>query len=301
MVALRPLPTGLASSCWGALISPNPAPMIRALMAGTSTESTPAPTNVWATSSASTSARWKAHTKLSPTAVATAFSSSAPISAHTRVGSQESITFSVCWVMARKRPRRSCSMSAVRSAIPSLRICCHSAVCARASCASALRRSRSARSASRAAGSSSASSSAPTARRRCSAAERISATTWSRMRSFSREATCSDRKFTSAGKLDSVLSSLSLVLIAWLRSTEDTGMIGTATPACCRCRSSAATTSRQYGYRSVLVATMRATGQICTAWRRNVISGSVNSWLVSLTISTASASGSRPSVADRWG
>ncbi len=32
-----------------------------------------------------------------------------------------------------------------------------------------------------------------------------------------------------------------------------------------------------------------------------VISGSVNSWLVSLIISMASASGSRPSVADRCG
>ncbi len=32
-----------------------------------------------------------------------------------------------------------------------------------------------------------------------------------------------------------------------------------------------------------------------------VISGSVNSWLVSLIISIASASGSRPSVADRCG
>ena len=31
------------------------------------------------------------------------------------------------------------------------------------------------------------------------------------------------------------------------------------------------------------------------------ISGSVNSWLASLTISIACASGSRPSVAERWG
>ena len=46
---------------------------------------------------------------------------------------------------------------------------------------------------------------------------------------------------------------------------------------------------------------MTASGQISSAWRMNVISGSVNSWLVSLTISIASASGSSPSVADRWG
>jgi hypothetical protein len=42
------------------------------------------------------------------------------------------------------------------------------------------------------------------------AAERTSASTWSRTRSFSRDSTFSLRNFTMAGKLDSKLSSLSL-------------------------------------------------------------------------------------------
>ncbi len=81
------------------------------------------------------------------------------------VGSQSSMTFSVCWVIARNRPRRSWSTSAVRSAMPSLSTCCHSAVCCSASWASSLRRSSSAFSRSRASGSLSADSSESTVKR----------------------------------------------------------------------------------------------------------------------------------------
>ena len=104
-----------------------------------------------------------------------------------------------------------------------------------------------------------------------------------------------------AGKLDSSLSSLSLSWMAWLRSSDEAGIIGVLMPARCRCAALASTISRQCGYRSVFVAMIVATGQISSACRMNVISGSVNSWLVSDSISTASASGSRPSVADRCG
>ena len=58
-------------------------------------------------------------------------------------------------------------------------------------------------------------------------------------------------------------------------------------PARRRCAVLASTIWRQCGYRSVLVATTAPTGQISWAWRRNRISGSVNSWLVSLTPSAS--------------
>ena len=185
--------------------------------------------------------------------------------------------------------------------MPSLRTCCHSAVCCSASWASSLRRSRSSVSRRASSGSLSAASSEFTDRLRCSAAERISATTWSRTRSFSRDSTFSERKVTIAGKFDSSLSSLSLSSMAWLRSSDDAGISGSARPARCRCAVLAATIWRQNGYRSVLVATIAPTGQISWAWRMNRISGSVNSWLVSLIISIASASGSNPRVDDRCG
>ncbi len=80
-----------------------------------------------------------------------------------------------------------------------------------------------------------------------------------------------------AGKFDSSLSSLSLSWIAWLRRMLETGVTGMLTPARCRWPILAPTISRQCGYKSVLVATIVATGHISTAWRMKTISGSVNS------------------------
>ncbi|CKT03959.1 Uncharacterised protein [Mycobacterium tuberculosis] len=201
----------------------------------------------------------------------------------------------------RKRVRRSWSTSAVRSLNPSPSTCCHSAVCCTACWASRLRRSKSEASRSRRFGSLTTDSSEPRDTANCSVAERISPSTPARTRSVARESTCSLRNLTIAGKLDSSLSSLSLSVTAWLRNSDETAMIGIGTRARCRCAALALTISRQRGYRSVLVATTAPTGQIWWACRTNHISGSVNSWLVSLTTKTASASGSSPSVADRWG
>lgn len=50
-----------------------------------------------------------------------------------------------------------------------------------------------------------------------------------------------------AGKLDSSLSSVSLAVTAWLRSSDETGRIGVGTPARCRCAVLASTISRQCG------------------------------------------------------
>ena len=50
-----------------------------------------------------------------------------------------------------------------------------------------------------------------------------------------------------AGKLDSSLSSLSLSWMAWLRSSDDAGIIGIDSPARCRCALLASTIWRQCG------------------------------------------------------
>ena len=191
--------------------------------------------------------------------------------------------------MARNRPRRSWSTSAVRSAIPSLSTCCHSAVCCSASCASCLRRSRSSVSRRDVVG---------VVERRQLRAHRQGRDALPPKR-FRRSpgrgpgrspgtAPSRERNLTIAGKLDSSLSSLSLSCTAWLRSIDDAGIIGSATPARRagarrwprRSRASAGT-GRSWSRQS------SPTGQISRACRMNVISGSVNSWLVSLTPSAS--------------
>ncbi|SHT61120.1 Uncharacterised protein [Mycobacteroides abscessus subsp. abscessus] len=196
-------------------------------------DSKPSIAKVSATCAARCVARWCAHTKLFPTELATACSSLAPTSAQFLVGSVRSMTSSVRCRMRRNRDCRSCSTSVETSVMPSPRTCCHSAVWASASSASRLRRSRSEVSSSRLCGSCKALSSASRVSVRCSDAEPISAIAccrvlacWSAMALL--------RKVTSAGKFDSVLSSLSLSCNACERKADETAIAGTAILARCR-------------------------------------------------------------------
>ena len=186
--------------------------------------------------------------------------------------------------------------------MPSLSTCCHSAVCCSASWASCLRRSSSSVSRPRACGSLNADSSESTAIARCSAAARISPTTWSRTRSFSRRQHLLGQELHDRREVRLLVEFLVVELDgvaaqhATTRGSSAWRCRRGAGARCWRRRSAAsAGRGRSWSRRST------ATGQISRACRMNVISGSVNSWLVSLTISIASASGSRPSVADRCG
>ncbi|BAS10723.1 hypothetical protein AHiyo4_41450 [Arthrobacter sp. Hiyo4] len=206
-------------------------------------------------------------------------------------GSPWSIAASASRWMRRRRSRRSYSMSAIRSPMPSLSVICHRAERLRSSSACDFASSSPAIIRGVPSGSSSAPSSDRRDRRRFSVTESRS---WLTERRCSRSAlpAISFRRWPiSTGKPDSALSSLSCRRAASSRRSEETANSGMSGATCASWARSIASTRRQSRYRSVLDRMPATLGVIRMAWRRNRISGSVYSCDASETSSMASAVG----------